>query len=78
AIYSPLMKLAQSDIRGGQNLPSTNGNGNGKGTKELSEQVVSLVQQQVKEATSQVKQPAKEVAPQVQPQAKEVAPQVQP
>ncbi|MBN3993577.1 MAG: V-containing nitrogenase subunit delta [Nostoc sp. NMS2] len=72
------MKLAQSDIRGGQNLPSTNGNGNGKGTKELSEQVVSLVQQQVKEATSQVKQPAKEVAPQVQPQAKEVAPQVQP
>ncbi|MHC5758156.1 nitrogenase vanadium-iron protein, alpha chain [Nostoc sp.] len=78
AIYSPLMKLAQSDIRGEQNLPSTNGNGNGKATKELSEQVVSLVQQQVKEATSQVKQPAKEVAPQVQPQAKEVAPQVQP
>jgi nitrogenase vanadium-iron protein alpha chain/V-containing nitrogenase delta subunit len=78
AIYSPLMKLAQSDIRAGQNLPSTNGNGNGKGTKELSEQVVSLVQQQVKEATSQVKQPAKEVAPQVQVQAKEVAPQVQP
>ncbi|QKQ77772.1 V-containing nitrogenase subunit delta [Nostoc sp. TCL240-02] len=57
-------------------MPSTNGNGNGKATKELSEQVVSLVQQQVKEATSQVKQPAKEVAPQVQPQAKEVAPQV--
>ncbi|MGF2039474.1 MAG: V-containing nitrogenase subunit delta, partial [Nostoc sp. CmiVER01] len=85
AIYSPLMKLAKDDIRGGQNLPSTNGNGNGKATKELSEQVVSLVQQQVKEATSQVKQPAKEVAPQVakeaapqvQPQAKEVAPQVQ-
>ncbi|WP_375466776.1 nitrogenase vanadium-iron protein, alpha chain [uncultured Nostoc sp.] len=89
AIYSPLMKLAKDDIRGEQNLPSTNGNGNGKATKELSEQVVSLVQQQVKEATSQVqkpakeaapqvKQPAKEVAPQVQPQAKEVAPQVQP
>jgi nitrogenase vanadium-iron protein alpha chain/V-containing nitrogenase delta subunit len=78
AIYSPLMKLAQSDIRAGQNLPSTNGNGNGKGTKELSEQVVSLVQQQVKEATSQVKQPAKEVAPQVKQPAKEVAPQVQP
>ncbi|OYD87293.1 nitrogenase vanadium-iron protein subunit alpha/delta [Nostoc sp. 'Peltigera membranacea cyanobiont' 213] len=89
AIYSPLMKLAQSDIRAGQNLPSTNGNGNGKATKELSEQVVSLVQQQVKEATSQVKQPAKEVAPQVKqpakeatsqvkPQAKEVAPQIQP
>ncbi|MEH1807705.1 V-containing nitrogenase subunit delta, partial [Nostoc sp.] len=77
AIYSPLMKLAKDDIRGEQNLPSTNGNGNGKATKELSEQVVSLVQQQVKEATSQVKQPAKEVAPQVQPQAKEVAPQVQ-
>nr|WP_254625926.1 V-containing nitrogenase subunit delta [Nostoc sp. TCL240-02] len=76
AIYSPLMKLAKDDIRGQQNLPSTNGNGNGKATKELSEQVVSLVQQQVKEATSQVKQPAKEVAPQVQPQAKEVAPQV--
>ncbi|MDZ8228111.1 V-containing nitrogenase subunit delta, partial [Nostoc sp. ChiVER01] len=74
AIYSPLMKLAKDDIRGGQNLPSTNGNGNGKATKELSEQVVSLVQQQVKEATSQVKQPAKEVAPQV---AKEAAPQVQ-
>ncbi|MEH2270142.1 MAG: V-containing nitrogenase subunit delta, partial [Nostoc sp.] len=78
AIYSPLMKLAQSDIRAGQNLPSTNGNGNGKATKELSEQVVSLVQQQVKEATSQVKQPAKEVAPQVKQPAKEVAPQVQP
>ncbi|WP_292721148.1 nitrogenase vanadium-iron protein, alpha chain [Nostoc sp. JL34] len=89
AIYSPLMKLAKDDIRGEQNLSSTNGNGNGKATKELSEQVVSLVQQQVKEATSQVqkpakeaapqvKQPAKEVAPQVQPQAKEVAPQVQP
>ncbi|WP_143855738.1 V-containing nitrogenase subunit delta, partial [Nostoc sp. 'Peltigera membranacea cyanobiont' 232] len=87
AIYSPLMKLAQSDIRGEQNLPSTNGNGNGKATKELSEQVVSLVQQQVKEATAQVKQPAKETAPQVQkpakeaapvqPQAKETAPQVQ-
>ncbi|WP_414571222.1 V-containing nitrogenase subunit delta, partial [Nostoc sp. CCY 9925] len=88
AIYSPLMKLAKDDIRGEQNLPSTNGNGNGKATKELSEQVVSLVQQQVKEATSQVqaqakevapqvKQPAKEVAPQVQAQAKEVAPQVQ-
>ncbi|MEH1823175.1 MAG: V-containing nitrogenase subunit delta, partial [Nostoc sp.] len=78
AIYSPLMKLAQSDIRAGQNLPSTNGNGNGKATKELSEQVVSLVQQQVKEATSQVQPQVKEVAPQVQPQAKEVAPQVQP
>ncbi|MEH1887843.1 V-containing nitrogenase subunit delta, partial [Nostoc sp.] len=78
AIYSPLMKLAKDDIRGEQNLPSTNGNGNGKATKELSEQVVSLVQQQVKEATSQVKQPAKEVAPQVQKPAKEVAPQVQP
>ncbi|MEH1982429.1 MAG: V-containing nitrogenase subunit delta, partial [Nostoc sp.] len=89
AIYSPLMKLANLDIRDGQKLPSTNGNGNGKATKELSEQVVSLVQQQVKEATSEVKQlvkevapqvqkPAKEVAPQVQPQAKEVAPQVQP
>ncbi|MEH1789574.1 MAG: nitrogenase vanadium-iron protein, alpha chain [Nostoc sp.] len=76
AIYSPLMKLAKDDIRGEQNLPSTNGNGNGKATKEVSEQVVSLVQQQVKEATSQVKQPAKE-AVQVQPQAKEVAPQVQ-
>ncbi|MEH2116607.1 V-containing nitrogenase subunit delta, partial [Nostoc sp.] len=81
AIYSPLMKLAKDDIRGDKNLPSTNGNGNGKATKELSEQVVSLVQQQVKEATSQVKQPAKEVAPvakatapQVQPPAKEVAP----
>ncbi|MEH1931995.1 nitrogenase vanadium-iron protein, alpha chain [Nostoc sp.] len=78
AIYSPLMKLANLDIRGQQNLPSTNGNGNGKATKELSEEVVSLVQQQVKEATSQVKQPAKEVASQVQPQAKETAPQVQP
>ncbi|MEH1921430.1 V-containing nitrogenase subunit delta, partial [Nostoc sp.] len=78
AIYSPLMKLANLDIRGQQNLPSTNGNGNGKATKEVSEQVVSLVQQQVKEATSQVKQPAKEVAPQVQPQAKAAAPQVQP
>ncbi|MEH2061701.1 MAG: nitrogenase vanadium-iron protein, alpha chain [Nostoc sp.] len=76
AIYSPLMKLAKDDIRGEQNLPSTNGNGNGKATKELSEQVVSLVQQQVKEATSQVKQPAKEVAPQVQKPAKEAAPQV--
>ncbi|MEH2304987.1 V-containing nitrogenase subunit delta, partial [Nostoc sp.] len=75
AIYSPLMKLAKDDIRAGQNLPSTNGNGNGKATKELSEQVVSLVQQQVKEATSQVKQLVKEVAPQVQPQAKETAPQ---
>ncbi|WP_228013032.1 V-containing nitrogenase subunit delta, partial [Nostoc edaphicum] len=49
----------------------------GKATKELSEQVVSLVQQQVKEATSQVQKPAKETAPQVQPQAKEAAPQVQ-
>ncbi|MCW5315554.1 nitrogenase vanadium-iron protein, alpha chain [Nostoc sp. KVJ3] len=77
AIYSPLMKLAQSDIRGQQKLPSTNGNGNGKATKELSEQVVSLVQQQVKEATAQVKQPAKETAPQVQKPAKEAAPQVQ-
>ncbi|QLE53439.1 nitrogenase vanadium-iron protein, alpha chain (plasmid) [Nostoc sp. C057] len=78
AIYSPLMKLAKNDIRAGQNLPSTNGNGNGKATKELSEQVVSLVQQQVKEATSQVQPQAKEVAPQVQPQAKATAPQVQP
>ncbi|MEH2054494.1 nitrogenase subunit alpha, partial [Nostoc sp.] len=88
AIYSPLMKLANLDIRGEQNLPSPNGNGNGKATKELSEEVVSLIQQQVKEATSEVKQlvkevapqvqkPAKEVVPQVQPQAKEVAPQVQ-
>ncbi|MEH2193565.1 MAG: nitrogenase vanadium-iron protein, alpha chain [Nostoc sp.] len=77
AIYSPLMKLAQSDIRGEKNLPSTNGNGNGKVTKELSEQVVSLVQQQVKEATAQVKQPTKETAPQVQKPAKEAAPQVQ-
>ncbi|WP_292769208.1 V-containing nitrogenase subunit delta, partial [Nostoc sp. NOS(2021)] len=89
AIYSPLMKLAKDDIRGEQKLPSTNGNGNGKATKELSEEVVSLIQQQVKEATSQVKQQVKETAsqvkqlvkeaaPQVQPQAKEVAPQVQP
>ena len=89
AIYSPLMKLAKDDIRGDKNLPSTNGNGNGKATKELSEEVVSLVQQQVKEATShvqpqakevapQVQKPAKETAPQAQPQAKEVAPQVQP
>ncbi|OYD91664.1 nitrogenase vanadium-iron protein, alpha chain [Nostoc sp. 'Peltigera membranacea cyanobiont' 210A] len=77
AIYSPLMKLAKDDIRGDKNLPSTNANGNGKATKELSEQVVSLVQQQVKEATSQVQKPAKEAAPQVQPQAKEAAPQVQ-
>ncbi|MHC5723108.1 MAG: nitrogenase vanadium-iron protein, alpha chain [Nostoc sp.] len=88
AIYSPLMKLAQYDIRGDQNLPSTNGNGNGKATKEVSEEVVSLIQQQVKEATSEVKQLVKEttsevkqlvkeVAPQVQPQAKETAPQVQ-
>jgi V-containing nitrogenase delta subunit len=76
AIYSPLMKLAQYDIRGEQNLPSTNGNGNGKAAKEVSEEVVSLIQQQVKEATAQVKQPAKETAP-VQPQAKETAPQVQ-
>ncbi|MBN3898346.1 MAG: V-containing nitrogenase subunit delta [Nostoc sp. NOS(2021)] len=83
------MKLAKDDIRGEQKLPSTNGNGNGKATKELSEEVVSLIQQQVKEATSQVKQQVKETAsqvkqlvkeaaPQVQPQAKEVAPQVQP
>ncbi|MEH1906261.1 V-containing nitrogenase subunit delta, partial [Nostoc sp.] len=77
AIYSPLMKLAKDDIRGQQKLPSTNGNGNGKATKEVSEEVVSLIQQQVKEATSQVKQPAKEVAPQVQPQAKEATSQVQ-
>ncbi|MEH2390123.1 MAG: V-containing nitrogenase subunit delta, partial [Nostoc sp.] len=88
AIYSPLMKLAQIDIRGDQNPVSTNGNGNGKATKEVSEEVVSLIQQQVKEATSEVKQQVKEVtsevkqlvkeaAPQVQKQAKEAAPQVQ-
>ncbi|MEH2279618.1 MAG: V-containing nitrogenase subunit delta, partial [Nostoc sp.] len=88
AIYSPLMKLAQVDIRGEQNPVSTNGNGNGKATKDLSEEVVSLIQQQVKEATSEVKQQvkeatsevkqqAKETAPQVQKQAKETAPQVQ-
>ncbi|MBN3887630.1 MAG: V-containing nitrogenase subunit delta [Nostoc sp. JL31] len=71
------MKLAKDDIRAGQSLLSTNGNGNGKATKEVSEEVVSLIQQQVKEATSQVKQSAKEVAPQVQPQAKETATQVQ-
>ncbi|MHC5917358.1 MAG: nitrogenase vanadium-iron protein, alpha chain [Nostoc sp.] len=75
AIYSPLMNLAKVDIRGEQNLPSTNGNGNGKATKELSEEVVSLIQQQVKEATSEVKQLVKEVAPQVQQPAKETAPQ---
>ena len=89
AIYSPLMKLAQIDIRGEQNPVSTNGNGNGKAAKDLSEEVVSLIQQQVKEATSEVKQQVKEVtsevkqlvketAPQVQKQAKETAPQVQP
>ncbi|MHC5769123.1 MAG: V-containing nitrogenase subunit delta [Nostoc sp.] len=60
-----------------KNLPSTNGNGNGKATKELSEEVVSLVQQQVKEAISQVQAQAKEAAPQVQKPAKETAPQVQ-
>ncbi|MEH1888244.1 MAG: V-containing nitrogenase subunit delta, partial [Nostoc sp.] len=88
AIYSPLMKLAQIDIRDEQNPVSTNGNGNGKAAKDLSEEVVSLIQQQVKEATSEVKQQVKEVtsevkqlvkeaAPQVQKQAKEAAPQVQ-
>ncbi|WDD36698.1 nitrogenase vanadium-iron protein, alpha chain (plasmid) [Nostoc sp. UHCC 0926] len=86
AIYSPLMKLAQIDIRDEQNPVSTNGNG--KAAKDLSEEVVSLIQQQVKEATSEVKQQVKEVtsevkqlvkeaAPQVQKQAKEAAPQVQ-
>ncbi|MEH2148417.1 nitrogenase vanadium-iron protein, alpha chain, partial [Nostoc sp.] len=88
AIYSPLMKLAQIDIRDEQNPVSTNGNGNGKTAKGQSEDVVSLIQQQVKEATSEVKQLVKEttsevkqlvkeVAPKVQPQAKEVAPKVQ-
>ncbi|MEH2455936.1 nitrogenase vanadium-iron protein, alpha chain [Nostoc sp.] len=77
AIYSPLMKLAQIDIRGEQNLPSTNGNGNGKATKEVSEEVVSLIQQQVKEATSEVKQLVKETTSQVKQLVKEAAPQVQ-
>ncbi|MEH2317317.1 V-containing nitrogenase subunit delta, partial [Nostoc sp.] len=77
AIYSPLMKLAQYDIRGEQNLPSTNGNGNGKATKEVSEEVVSLIQQQVKEATSEVKQLVKETTSQVKQLVKEAAPQVQ-
>ncbi|MHC5763094.1 nitrogenase vanadium-iron protein, alpha chain [Nostoc sp.] len=77
AIYSPLMKLAQSDIRGEQNLPSTNGNGNGKATKEVSEEVVSLIQQQVREATSEVKQLVKETTSEVKQLVKEAAPQVQ-
>ncbi|MHC5934673.1 nitrogenase vanadium-iron protein, alpha chain [Nostoc sp.] len=77
AIYSPLMKLAKDDIRGEQKLPSTNGNGNGKATKELSEEVVSLIQQQVKEATSEVKQLVKETTSEVKQLVKEVAPQVQ-
>ncbi|MEH2385737.1 MAG: V-containing nitrogenase subunit delta, partial [Nostoc sp.] len=77
AIYSPLMKLAQYDIRSEQNLPSTNSNGNGKATKEVSEEVVSLIQQQVKEATSEVKQLVKETTSEVKQLVKEVAPQVQ-
>ncbi|MEH2074266.1 MAG: V-containing nitrogenase subunit delta, partial [Nostoc sp.] len=75
AIYSPLMKLAQSDIRDGQNLPSTNGNGNSKATKEVSEEVVSLIQQQVREATSEVKQLVKETTSEVKQLVKEAAPQ---
>ncbi|WP_225895933.1 nitrogenase vanadium-iron protein, alpha chain [Dendronalium phyllosphericum] len=83
AINSPLMKLAQNDIRddvsvaNGNGKSNSNGNGNGKVAKDTSADMTSLVQQSAKETTSKVQAPAKETTSKVQAPAKETTSAVQ-